>query len=251
MLLIDPDSTEDPVFVLSAQHACMDGPWHSHHRVHLIYASSGVLTVETMSGKWVVPPQRGVWIPPGERHKVSAQSEVWLRTLYADPGVIAAPVTCCMVVIDRLLSELLIEASSYGSTFSGDPVKKRLMQVILDRLPKLISLPFFVPKPTDPRLLRITTEFEKNLTDQRSLDELAGNSGISARTAARLFLKETGMTFGRWRQQVRLFFAIQYLGLGKSVSLVANEVGYKDVSAFIAVFKEAFGETPAKYLRQG
>lgn len=28
---------------------------------------------------------------------------------------------------------------------------------------------------------------------------------------------------------------------------VAMEVGYADVSSFIAVFKEAFGETPARY----
>lgn len=250
MLLIDPDATDAPVFVLSAQHADMDGPWHSHRRVHLIYASAGVLTVESTSGKWIVPPQRGVWIPPGEVHKVSAQREVWLRTLYAEPGVVAAPSRCCMVVVDRLLSELLIEASHFGSAFAGDPVKERLMQVIVDRLPNLTTLPFYVPKPTDPRLLRITTEFEKNPTDNRTLDALASNSGLSARTAARLFLKETGMTFGQWRQQIRLFVATQHLGLGKSVSRVAGEVGYTDVSAFIAVFKDAFGETPAKYLRQ-
>lgn len=250
MLLIDPDATESPVFVLSARHTAMDGPWHSHRRVHLIYASAGVLTVESTSGKWIVPPQRGVWIPPGEIHKVSAQRDVWLRTLYAEPGVIAAPATCCMVVIDRLLSELLIEASSFGTTFAGNPVRERVMQVILDRLRNLIALPFYVPKPTDPRLLRITIEFEKNPTDNRTLDALVSNSGLSARTAARLFLKETGMTFGRWRQQIRLFIAIQHLGLGKSVSRVAGEVGYTDVSAFIAVFKDAFGETPAKYLRQ-
>jgi AraC-like DNA-binding protein len=250
MLLIDPDTTDDPVFVLSAQHAAMDGPWHSHRRVHLIYASAGVLTVESKSGKWVVPPQRGVWIPPGELHKVSAQGDVWLRTLYAESGIVSTPPTCCMVVIDRLLSELLIEASSFGTTLSGDPEKERLMQVILDRLPNLLALPFYVPKPTDPRLLRITIEFEKNPTDQRTLDALASTSGLSARTAARLFLKETGMTFGRWRQQLRLFIALQLLGLGKSVSQVAGDVGYSDVSAFITVFKDAFGETPSKYLRQ-
>lgn len=250
MLLIDPDAADSPVFVLSAQHAAMDGPWHNHRRAQLIYASAGVLTVESTSGKWVVPPQRGVWIPPGEVHKVSSQHAVWLRTLYAEPAIVSAPSTCRMVVIDRLLSELLIEASSFGSAFAGDIAKERLMQVILDRLPNLVALPFYVPKPTDPRLSRITIELEKNPTDTRTLAALASNSGLSARTAARLFLKETGMTFGKWRQQLRLLIAIQHLGLGKSVSRVAGEVGYTDVSAFIAVFKDAFGETPAKYLHQ-
>ena len=250
MRLIDPDTAANPVFVLSAQHAEMDGPWHSHRRVHLIHASAGVLTVESTSGKWVVPPQRGVWIPSEVVHRVSAQSEVWLRTLYAEPGTVCAPPTCCMVVIDRLLSELLIEASSFEAAFADDPVKARLMQVIVDRLPNLTALPFYVPKPTDPRLLRITTELERNPIDHRTLEALASDNGLSGRTAARLFVKETGMTFGKWRQQIRLLIAIQQLGLGKSVSSVAGEVGYTDVSAFIAVFKNAFGETPARYLRQ-
>jgi AraC-like DNA-binding protein len=39
------------------------------------------------------------------------------------------------------------------------------------------------------------------------------------------------------------------LGAGESVSTVALDVGYEDVSSFIAVFKSALGETPARYFR--
>lgn len=66
---------------------------------------------------------------------------------------------------------------------------------------------------------------------------------------ARLFSRDTGLTFTQWRQQLRLLKALQALSLGESVTQVALAVGYQDVSAFIQVFKDAFGDTPARYAR--
>lgn len=74
---------------------------------------------------------------------------------------------------------------------------------------------------------------------------------MSARTAARLFASETGLTFAQWRQQLRLLRGMQWLSQGRCVTEVALEVGYQDVSGFIAVFKRAFGETPARYFQRG
>ena len=37
---------------------------HRHPSAQLIHASSGVMTVATAQGRWVVPPQRAVWVPP-------------------------------------------------------------------------------------------------------------------------------------------------------------------------------------------
>ena len=78
---------------------------------------------------------------------------------------------------------------------------------------------------------------------------LAKKCGLTERTAARLFLRETRLTFGEWRRQLRLLAALERLGAGESVSNVALDVGYEDVSSFIAVFKAALGTTPARYFR--
>jgi AraC-like DNA-binding protein len=48
---------------------------------------------------------------------------------------------------------------------------------------------------------------------------------------------------------LRLLVALEKLGAGASVTQVALEVGYNDVSSFIAVFRDALGETPARYFR--
>lgn len=51
-------------------------PEHSHPEDQLVFASNGVMTVQTKQGVWVVPPLRAVWIPAEIPHSVamSAQS---------------------------------------------------------------------------------------------------------------------------------------------------------------------------------
>lgn len=249
MNLVDPDTAERTVFVLSERYAAFSGPWHAHRRAQFIYASQGLLTTRTTTGMWVVPPHRAVWILPGETHKGSAPKEFWLRTMYAEPGVAPVPSRSCVVEVDRLLDALLVEASTFGPDYPLYGPEQRLMQVILDRMSTLKFVPSFLPSPTDPRLLRLTSILEEDPADARALDALSAMCGMTARTAARLFVKETGLTFAQWRQQLRLLRAMQLLSLGENVTNVAGEVGYSDVSAFIVVFKEAFGETPARYFR--
>ena len=249
MNVIDPDATARPVFVLSERYEAFDGPWHSHRRAQFVYASEGLLTIRAAAGLWVVPPQRAVWIVPGETHRGSAPKSFWLRTLYAEPGFAPAPARCCVVGVDRLLDALLTEAATFGPDYPDEGSEQRLMRVILDRLATLEPVPSYLPTATDPRLVKLTAMLERDAADARPLGALATASGMTERTAARLFVKETGLTFAQWRQQLRLLKALQSLSLGESVTNVAGEVGYNDVSAFITVFKEAFGETPARYFR--
>ena len=56
------------------------------------------------------------------------------------------------------------------------------------------------------------------------------------------------MSFGRWRQQARLFAALEMLAQRKSVTEVAIAVGYDSVSAFIEMFR-MLGTTPQTYFR--
>jgi AraC-like DNA-binding protein len=249
MDIVDPDAVTCPAFVLSEQYPAFEGPWHAHRHAQLIYASDGMLTIRTASGLWVVPPRRAVWIVPGEMHRGSAPKSFRLRTLYVELGIAQVPSKCCVVSVDSLLDALLIEASNFGTAYPLEGPEQRLMQVILDRLSTLETISSYLPTPTDARLVRLITILERNPADSRPLDALAVASGMTGRTAARLFVKETGLTFAQWRQQLRLLRAMQSLSLGQSVTNVAGDVGYNDVSAFITVFKDAFGETPARYFR--
>lgn len=117
----------------------------------------------------------------------------------------------------------------------------------MDQIQTLDLLPFQLPKPQDPRALCLARHFQDYPDDPRSLALLAPQTGASQRTLERLFLKETGMTCGRWRQQCRLLNAITKLASGTSVTEVGLAMGYQSTSAFIAMFRAALGVTPGKY----
>jgi AraC-like DNA-binding protein len=82
-----------------------------------------------------------------------------------------------------------------------------------------------------------------------TLPPLAATAVAVASTSA--FHKETGMTFGKWRQQLRLLHALKELAAGKPVTSVALEVGYESPSAFIAMFRRTLGTTPFRYFAAG
>jgi AraC-like DNA-binding protein len=249
MRKVDPDKTRQDVFVLAERYDSGPGHWHRHRRAQLIHAGGGVLTVHSEGGQWVVPPQRAVWIPSGVLHRVSSLKGFWLRTLYAEPARLGVPGACTVVAVDALVDELLKEAATFGPDYPREGPEARLMAVILDRVPRLANAPLHLPSPTDPRVARIAQALLADPADTTTLDQWAGLVGATTRTIARQFLKDTGLTFVQWRQQRRLLAGLERLGAGDSVTRVALEVGYSDVSSFISVFKAAMGDTPARYFR--
>ena len=116
----------------------------------------------------MVPPLRAVWILPGVTHQVSSRKAFWLRTLYAEPGAAPLPDACCVVGVDRLVNELLIAASEFGASYPPGGPEERLIQVILDRLPRLKVSPLHLPSPRDPRLKGIADTLATHPADART-----------------------------------------------------------------------------------
>jgi AraC-like DNA-binding protein len=247
---IDPDLVASPAFVLEADFAPTRGAWHAHRRAQLVHAAEGVLTVSTKDGRWVAPPHRAIWVPPGTEHAVASRRSFRLLTLYVAPGLVPIPDEPRVVAVDRLALELLAAAADYGHDYPAGGPEERLVRVILDRLPALTVAPLLhLAEPRSAELKRVAAALAESPADRRTLDAWAKELGMTARTAARRFVAETGLSFGRWRQQQRLLAALERLGAGESVTAVAFEVGYEDVSSFISAFKAATGETPARYFK--
>lgn len=245
--LPDPDSISSAAFVLSADYCSQDDVLHFHQCAQLLHAADNVITVKADAGVWVVPPHRAVWIPPGFHHMTSSKKSFRLLTLYVKPGIARMPSRCCVVSIDPLVNELLKAAAEFEPEYPKGGPEERLLMVILDRLPLLEVMPLYLPQPQDSRLRRLTALLEEDLASGVSMERAAILSGLSSRTAARLFRKETGMTFTQWRQQLRVLMAMERLGAGASVTEAALDVGYQDVSSFINVFRQVTGTTPASF----
>jgi AraC-like DNA-binding protein len=121
------------------------------------------------------------------------------------------------------------------------------MAVLLDRLRILPAAPLSLAYPKDVRAQNLARLMTATPASQDSLAQLASSCGISTRTATRIFIEETGIPPAKWRRQFRLLEAMRQLGEGESVTNVALETGYEDVSSFIAAFKKSTGRTPARF----
>jgi len=226
-------------------------PWHHHRRGQLLYADSGVMQVGTAAGTWVVAPEQAVWVPPGIEHQVGHRAGVAMRTLYVDAEVARElPGECCVVAVPPLLRQLILRAMAIGLDYQPAGPAARVMAVILDELRALKPEPLHLPHPRDPRLVKIAEALLADPADGRALADWAKAAGASARTLARLFVKETGMTFGAWRERLRLTSAVTRLAEGAPVTSVAYDLGYQSPSAFIAMFRRSLGDTPGRYLKR-
>ena len=240
-----------PQPVVAYRRDLVDGeviPPHRHRRAQLCYASEGVMTVTTADGAFVVPPQRAVWLPGGTEHRIDARGSVAMRTLYV--GLDAAPDLpheVCVLHVTPLLRELVLAAVDMPQSFAPNGPEHRLMSVIFDQIRALPVAPLALPMPKDRRLMRVAEALLADPADGRGLEGWARVVGASARTLARLFQRETAMSFRAWRQQLRLLRAMEMLAAGQSVTTVALDLGYESPSAFTAMFRRALGTTPKRY----
>jgi AraC-like DNA-binding protein len=222
-------------------------PLHFHHRDQVVYASRGVMTVRTGDGAWVVPTDRAVWIPAPLPHTITMSGMVSMRTLYLRPRLAKSlPRSCCVVNVSRLLKELILQACTFAGLNGKNERQRHLIDLIVDQLETIQTVSLQLPNPSDPRALRVAGVLLSDPGDQRTLTQICKVAGAGKRTVERRFQEETGMTFGKWRQQLRLMQAMRFLAEGAKVTHAAMEAGYSTPSAFISMFKKAWGTTPTR-----
>jgi quercetin dioxygenase-like cupin family protein len=110
-------------------------PPHAHRRGQLIHAISGVMIVSAAPGSWVVPPGRGVWVPPGMEHQIRMAGAVKMRTVFVEPGTRADLGSECRVIhVGALLRQLIVAAVSLPLDYAPGSRDERVMELILDEI---------------------------------------------------------------------------------------------------------------------
>lgn len=220
---------------------------HSHPKAQLIYGISGVMRIETESAFFVLPPTKALFLPPDEMHSITMEGDVAMRELFIDRTLAdkVAPGARVMTV-SPLLRELLIAICNEPVAWDQAGRAPHLIALILDEIGRAKTLLTRLPSVHEPRLLRVAHAIIENPADARSLEDWAEICGASDRTLARLFLRETGMTFGQWRLQAKLNAAFILLMTEGDIPRVAQKVGFSSHSAFGVAFRRTFGLTPVQ-----
>ena len=98
---------------------------------------------------------------------------------------------------------------------------------------------------------KILSYINDNYKSQAIVSELSSKLFFSRNYISALFKKDTGTTISRYITEVRLCKAKQLLlGTSLSISEIALDTGYFDISHFSRVFKEEYGDSPLEYRKK-
>ncbi|MGV9677392.1 AraC family transcriptional regulator [Nocardia sp. NPDC003482] len=252
-------ATTGPTAMVLAEGVVPAGHWferHRHPQHQIAWAAQGVLSVEVEGGLWVLPPTRALWIPGGTPHRTGTSGGAAMRGIFVEPDrcrvAFGGP---ALLRVSGLLHELFDYLTAGDMYRVREPVasdldaarRARAEAVVFDLLEPVEVIPVGAPMPTDPRARRVAEALLRDPADDRTLARFAPEAAASPRTLARVFLAETGITFGQWRTQARLAASLPLLAAGLPVARIAERVGYATPSAYVAAFRRAVGVSPGRY----
>jgi len=245
----DPDDSDRPVVALRVEVAAHDAeqPVHRHRKGQLVLALRGGVTCSVAKALWMVPPHHAVWIPGGMPHSNRATDNASICFVFVDGAAARLPHECCTLAISPLVRELIQHLADQDQAYDREGPTARLAEVLAEQLATMPVEWLHLPISHHPRIRRIADALARDPADRSTLVQWAERLALSDRSLARLVKRETGLTFGRWRQQLHMIVALQQLSAGATVQQVAGNLGYDSVTAFITMFKKSLGQPPARY----
>ncbi len=249
---IDPDDVPRPVVsfgVAMAEVSRFELEPHRHRKGQIILVEQGALSCEVEGGLWIVPPRSAVWIPGGALHAIKVTGALKGYGAFVAPEVdVCQHRSCCAVQVTPLLRELLVRSATLPALYLEGGSETRLMSVLLDELAAAEVADLHLPMPMDARLRKMVDLMMAAPTDRSPMEVWARRVALSERTLARLISRETGMSFGRWRQQLGVMLAVKWLAGGASVQQVAADLGYESTPSFVTMFRKTLGTSPGRYI---
>ncbi|WCM29291.1 helix-turn-helix transcriptional regulator [Sphingomonas sp. QA11] len=249
--MLDPDDIPRPLvaFGVSMVTTGVELARHRHGKAQLLLTLRGVLTCEADGGLWIVPPQCAVWIPGGAMHSIKFSGTIEGYNAFIDPALaVGLPTGCCTVAVTPLLRELLVCAARFPALYPEGGRESHLATLLIDEIAAAPVERLHLPMPADQRLRRIVEMMMAAPSDRGTAEIWARRVGLSERTLARLLARETGMSFGRWRQQMAILLALQALAKGAPIKQVAADLGYESAGSFVTMFRKALGTSPGRYM---
>jgi AraC-like DNA-binding protein len=228
---------------------------HAHREAQLVFATEGTMQVTTPKGRWLVPPDRAVWVPARLPHAIDVLADIEMRTLYFDVAWLKREARSpslqaeFVVKVSRLLHQAIL------ALFDGRDDPKRtelLIDLTMLELHQAEDSTTFIPLPHERRCRRAADIVLASPARVHEIENLAHEVGTSARTLSRLFTAETQLSFKSWCQRARIAAAIERLSIDDNISVkqLAADFGYASFSAFSHAFRQVTGKSPTEFARK-
>jgi AraC-like DNA-binding protein len=208
--------------------------------------------VTTPKGRWLVPPDRAVWVPALSEHAIDVLADIQMRTLYFELPWLKREArrlsldTEFVARVSPLLHQTILALFDAGNDRERTELLLKLTMLELDQAEDSAT---FIPLPQEPRCRRAVDIVLADPTGTHDIETLAREVGTSARTLSRLFSAETELSFKSWSQRARIAAAIERLSTDANVSVkqLAADLGYASVPAFSHAFRQVTGKTPTEF----
>ncbi|WP_051191703.1 helix-turn-helix transcriptional regulator [Microbacterium luticocti] len=232
-------SAPHPAHVPLSDVRLVDAVTHVHDADELTWVVAGACTIEASGRRWRIDTATTLRIPAGLQHRVVPRPDSIVFPLLFPAGlggganaqlVARTPAleACARVLLQPGL------ATPQAVACARDAASRLLRSDDASA----------VPLPRDARVRALAQAIVDAPAHPAPLDELARRAHMSGRTVQRHFRRDTGLSFGAWRAEVRLAHARRLLQAGHSVAAAARAAGYLSTSAFVAAFRRRHGVTP-------
>jgi hypothetical protein len=160
---------------------------HMHREAQLVYAASGTMQVTTPKGRWLVPPDRAVWVPARLVHAIDVLADIEMRTLYFDLAWLRRERRS-----PSLKSEFVVRVSpllhqAILALFDERNRAERialLIKLVMMELHQAEDPATFIPLPHEPRCRRAAEIVLAAPAAAHEIDTLAHKVGTSAHAVA-------------------------------------------------------------------
>lgn len=219
-------------------------PPHTHDRGQFSYRIEGFSVVNASGRHIFLPPGRGVWIPAGVVHEVTCRGPAAYNAFYVDRAASRQPETVRVIAVSPLLHALVECLLDEDSARHRDR-HELVAALILDEIARADDVGATAPvMPLSPRLRALCDGIYAEPARSLDLDAWAAEAGMSRRTFTRTFRDETGLSPGKWHQQLRMHHVDGLLARGLTLQQAAFHLGYSGVASLARAYGRAFGTMP-------
>lgn len=218
------------------------GHYHSYHQ--LVLPLFGVINIELANYSGKVAPGECVIIKQGQMHHFTANEEA--KFVVADllnlPNNILNSESLVFSITPPLMSYL-----SFIEKQLENQVNPQLEESMLQTFVLLLEEQGQV-KLLDHRIRLVVEYVFENLTENLSIDTLANVACLSQTQFKKVFRQQLGLSASKHVTKERMEKAKALLmHTDYSIQIIAEQVGYADLSAFSRRFSQYFGSPPSAF----